>query len=264
MSTIPVKQEDYLDIDEPIAGQNYVCLSFISPDDIIKQRELFNFNKYMNQLSKEFEDHIDRLVEKAGDEYNNKITKELKEKVQYHYRLNYDKFKTDYDDFKYKYSDELEKTFNKQTDFKTSVRGVKVRGVFDTLAAAEAKAKNLQHKDSSFHVFVGSIGYWLPWDPCADKVQNEEYMEEQLNTLIHKYKENQVHKDILYEQEKREKIKEAAEASLRQKMESENVQGDLEDEDPWMKSKFAEAERAEAEEDENNDNGNDEGGAKVI
>ena len=29
--------------------------------------------------------------------------------------------------------------------------------------------------DSEFHVFVGQVGYWLPWDPVADHVQNESY-----------------------------------------------------------------------------------------
>ena len=33
---------DLLDEDKPIAGQKYVCLSFISPEDIIKnQRNVF-------------------------------------------------------------------------------------------------------------------------------------------------------------------------------------------------------------------------------
>ena len=29
-------ETDYLDIDPPINGQNYVCLSFVSPEDIIE------------------------------------------------------------------------------------------------------------------------------------------------------------------------------------------------------------------------------------
>ena len=213
-NTIPVKEKDYLDVDQPISGQNYVCLSFVSPDDIIKQKELFLFNKYMNSLSSEFSELLDHITKNAGEDYNNKVTKEIKERLQLHYSSDYDRFKSSYDDFKYKYSEHLDKAFKTQTDFKTSVRGVKIRGVYDTVGAAEKRAKTLQQLDSSFHVFVGSVGYWLPWDPCADKVENEEYLEEQLNTLIHNYKKNQVHKDMLYEQEKRDKIKEANEAAI--------------------------------------------------
>ena len=31
--------EDYLDADHPIPGQSYVCLSFISPDEIMKHKD---------------------------------------------------------------------------------------------------------------------------------------------------------------------------------------------------------------------------------
>ena len=45
-----MEKVDYLEVDNPIPGQNYTCISFVSPDDIIKQKELFLFNKFMNQL----------------------------------------------------------------------------------------------------------------------------------------------------------------------------------------------------------------------
>ena len=37
------KVVDLLDEDKPISGQKYVCLSFISPENHIKKRELFYF-----------------------------------------------------------------------------------------------------------------------------------------------------------------------------------------------------------------------------
>ena len=30
---------DFLEVDKPIPGQNYACLSFVSPENIIKQKE---------------------------------------------------------------------------------------------------------------------------------------------------------------------------------------------------------------------------------
>ena len=36
-----MSDEDYLEVDKPIPGQNYTCISFVSPDDCIKQKELF-------------------------------------------------------------------------------------------------------------------------------------------------------------------------------------------------------------------------------
>ena len=280
-NTIPCEQEDYLEIDERIPGQNYVCMSFISPEETLVQAELFRFNKYMLQVCKEFEDSIDEAVKNAGEDYNNKITKELKNKLNYHLKYEYNQFKEKFDDFKYKYTEELERQVNKFSNFKTNVRGVKIRGVFDTHGEAERRAKLLQKRDRSFHVFVGQMGYWLPWDPCADKVQNEEYLEEELNTLMKEYKENEVRKDMFYEEQKREKtqaaVRERLEAEKKNKEQQEamntgvevtdsdapapsveggatdssgnpvqtnttsEVSDNLQEEDPWLKSKFAEA-----------------------
>ena len=41
------KHVDLLDEDKPISGQKFVCLSFISPEDHIKNKDLFFFEKYL-------------------------------------------------------------------------------------------------------------------------------------------------------------------------------------------------------------------------
>ena len=61
-------------------------------------------------------------------------------------------------------------------------------------------------KRSSFNIFIGQVGYWLPWNPCADKIESEVFLNEQLNDLVKQYKENNEQKDIIYEEQKREKI----------------------------------------------------------
>ena len=38
---------DVLDEDKAIAGQKFACLSFISPEQIVKQRELYLFEKFV-------------------------------------------------------------------------------------------------------------------------------------------------------------------------------------------------------------------------
>ena len=37
------KYVDLLELDKPIAGQSFGCFSFISPEKILKQREIFFF-----------------------------------------------------------------------------------------------------------------------------------------------------------------------------------------------------------------------------
>ena len=78
----------------------------------------------------------------------------------------------------------FQKEFNKIENFKTSIRGIKVRGTYDTQKEAAVRAKVLQNMDPSFHVFVGQVGYWLPWDPEANDVADQQYQEEHLNNLV--------------------------------------------------------------------------------
>mgnify|MGYP007000253141 len=87
-------------------------------------------------------------------------------------------------------------------------------------------------KDRSFHIFVGQVGYWLPWDPQADSVEEEEYLEEELNTLMKEYRKNEVSRDIFYEEQKREQMKDSVTKEMNEQRQAE--QDALEADDPWM------------------------------
>ena len=186
------KKIDYLEVDETIAGQNYVCLSFLSPESLIKDKEGFKVSKFLQSYCKEN-------------------------------KLKFDEVYEQYKGFCYKHEDKLQRDFDEQNNFQTSLRGLKVRGVFDTKGAAEDRAKKLSTLDSSFHVFIGQVGYWLPWEPNADKVESEHFQNSQLNDMMEKYQENNVSRDIFYEEQKREKIKAAQEESLKKKKENEEL-----------------------------------------
>ena len=180
---------DYLEVDEPIAGQNFVCLSFVSPESLMQEKEAFKVCKFLQSYCKDK-------------------------------KLNFKKVYEEYQDFVYKFSDNLQKDFDEQNKFQTNVRGLKVRGVYESKEAAEKRAKKLQSIDSDFHVFVGQVGYWLPWDPQADKIEDESFINSQLNDMMEKYKENNINKDIFYEEEKRDKVKAAREEVIRKKKEA--------------------------------------------
>ena len=250
-------EEDFLEADNSIPGQNYACLSFLSPDDLVKNKELYIFHRFMTQRCGEWETEIDKVMKKCSEDTRNKIERDLKEKLKLELKYTYDQFKSRLEDFKYKFSEELDKDFNEKNDYKTSMRGIKIRGVFETMKEAEIKAKQLQKRDRSFHVFVGSVGKWLPWDPCADRVQNEEYLESELNTLMQEYKKNEVNKDMFYEDQKREK----KDSALKDKMEAdkamtkqdeenkknmETIEDNIESADPWMERQKSISGEAEA------------------
>ena len=224
-------KKDYLEVDAAIPGQNYVCLSFLSPEALIQNKETFKCAKFLQSYCKD-------------------------------QKLKFDEVYKKYQDFCYKYEDKLQRDYDEQNDFQTSLRGIKVRGVFDTREAAEAKAKSLSNLDSSFHVFIGQVGYWLPWDPNADKVAEEHFQNTQLNDMMQKYEENNANRDIFYEEQKREKIQaareevrkanEAKEAEKRLKLEdtggyeveaSDNDKVDEEIPDPMIENLEPEPER---------------------
>ena len=190
------KKVDYLEVDEAVAGQNYVCLSFLSPENLIQDKQAFKCVKFLQSYCKD-------------------------------QKLKFDDVYNKYQDFVYKYEDKLQRDFDEKNNFQTSIRGLKVRGVFDTREAAEARAKKLSTTDSSFHTFIGQVGYWLPWDPNADKVSDEVFLNSQLNDMMEKYQENNINRDIFYEEEKRDKIKAAQEEVLRAKKKAEEERAKL-------------------------------------
>ena len=194
------KKIDYLEVDNQIPGQNYVCLSFLSPDSLIQDRMAFNCAKFLQSYCKE-------------------------------QNLKFDDVYNKYKDFTYKHEDKLQRDFDEKNDFQTSLRGIKIRGVFDTRGAAEAQAKKLSTTDSSFHVFIGQVGYWLPWDPNADKVADEVFQNSQLNDMMEKYQENNINRDMFYEEQKRDKIKAAQEEVRKDKEEKERKEKEEENTD---------------------------------
>jgi hypothetical protein len=191
--TEPIK-EDFLEVDAKIPGQNYVCLSFVSPEKVIKRKETFFTSKFLEYLF-----NSDDMV--AQDIRNQMLNKTLK--------FEYKNIEQLYEDWKYSKNDDLESEFFELNDYKTSMRALKVRGVYDSQKEASVRAQLLRKRDPSFNVFVGQVGYWLPWDPECESIQSQEYQEGQLNELVKKYKENLNNRDDLYEQVKNERIEKA-------------------------------------------------------
>ena len=91
-----------------------------------------------------------------------------------------------------------------------NIRGLKIRGVYADREDADKRAKELQEIDPDFHVFVGEIGKWLPWDPDPSQAKDEVYQEKELNDLMKEYKNNLSKAKTVQEQRKVEMLKKAA------------------------------------------------------
>jgi hypothetical protein len=109
-----------------------------------------------------------------------------------------------YDDFLFKNQNKLEEEFFAKNEFRTSIRGLKVRGVTGTHGEAVAMSKKLQRSDTIHNIFLGEVGKWLPWDPKPHQVQEQEYAEDQLNTLMKRYKDNEDARDKFVSEQRQE------------------------------------------------------------
>jgi hypothetical protein len=132
---------DYLDNDEPINGQKYVCLSILT-------------NKSIKDLS----------------------------------------------------SGEVIKSDN-------NAKGIKIRGVYNTMEEAKKRCEQIRQFDKVFNVFVGEVGSWLPWDDDPESAEEAVYAEEKLNQLMKSFKEQQVKAKEYHELRKQQQVEQSIKSS---------------------------------------------------
>ena len=230
---------DYLDEDEPIRNQNFVCISFLNPEDVIKNKDAFYFSKFIEKFSTDMEQLFSNLIEKFPD--NKDIISSIKDNHNYVF----DKKEIDeqFKFFKNTNSDDIEKQFHTDNKFQTSVRGIKVRGVYDTVEQAKSRCEVLKKKDPYFHIYVAQVGCWLPYESqIAANVDNQEYTETELNTLMKHYKENKENKDMVFDNRRTDAIKSMQSIDSK---EHTGITTDVTDvtealsfaEDPWLSAK---------------------------
>jgi hypothetical protein len=219
-----------LEEDKPIAGQKFVCLSFVSPEHIIKQKEQFLFEQFVKQWD----------YKKSMEKFNQFLNF-----VSFKYSLSFDKLTADFQEFTkeegetiratsstlvsddYKTfldtnEDELEQKFGEKHGFQTSTRGIKVRGVFATQGEAELRCKLLREVDPNHDIYVGQVGMWVPFHPEAYKTGRVEYMEETLNQLMSDKKKNEENAKQEFDKRVREARQKAIEDNMKKAEESGN------------------------------------------
>jgi hypothetical protein len=177
-----------------------VCLSFISPEEVIKRKDSFMFERFLKFFSGELKEFFENLSLKYKDEID--VIRGIQER--YPYLFKGDAITDEYNYYVSKNSQELESEYHELNNFQTTIRGIKVRGTFETLREAEVRAQVLKKLDDRFHVYVAEVGCWCPWSPNPDDITNQEYGETQLNTLMKGYKDNQEKKDTFYHERKRD------------------------------------------------------------
>jgi hypothetical protein len=182
------KYVDLCDEDAPIAGQKFVCMSFISPEKILKKREIYVFDQFVKQwdFTKSMEKYADFLNFLAY-KYNLKVDDVIADFNDF-VKEEDSKLKSmpvddDFKNFMDKNEEKLNEQFQRTHAFQTSVRGLKIRGVYPTQEEAEMRCKKVRELDPNHDIYVGPVGIWIPWDPDAYKTGRIEFMEEELNQL---------------------------------------------------------------------------------
>jgi len=222
------KYVDMLDEDKPIAGQKFTCVSFVSPEKIIKLRELFNFEQFLKQWD----------MNKSLEKFNHFLNF-----LAYKYNLNFDTISKDLQDFckdekdnlflttledDYKNfldinEERLEAQFGKEHSFQTSVRGLKVRGSYPTQEEAELRCKLLREVDPNHDVYVGPVGMWMPFHPEAYKTGRVEYLEDELNQIMQEKNKNEASAKVEFEKRVRETKEKAIKDNKEKALASGNV-----------------------------------------
>jgi hypothetical protein len=239
---VKVSECDYLEEDKPIRGQEFCCLSFISPDDVIVQKELYFQSKYLETFSPELGKLFDNLANKYPDDKS--TIDSIKETYGWLFDVN--ELKSQYNFFLEENSHTLEKEYLEKNNFQTTVRGIKVRGSYDTLKEAQIRSEVLKRLDNKHNIYIGQVGCWLPFNPNAGNIDEQKFDEDSLNTLMKKYNENLDMKEQVF-LDRKEKFIQAAALKLENTHIAPNVTVDTNDakvvieddslleSDPWVK-----------------------------
>jgi len=235
-----VPREDFLEEDPEIRSQKFVLLSFLSPENVLENKDQYFFGEFLKQYEIDYKmKNLETFLVNVVRGVNDGLTKEadrldslgpdlsgaaancrkarlniggILETYSAYVKENdanikKTTIKESYDDFLYKNQTKLEEDFFAKNEFRTSIRGLKVRGVTSTHAEAVAMSKKLQRNDTIHNIFLGEVGKWLPWDPKPHQVQEQEYAEDQLNTLMKSYKNNEESREKFVAEQRSEMTK---------------------------------------------------------
>jgi len=88
--------------------------------------------------------------------------------------------------------------------------GMKIRGVFDQHSEAVEYVKRLIKLDPTFDIYICDLYNWCLVPPDPEHVQDQQYQDESLNSLISEYRRNQIYAKEHFEERKREFMEQAA------------------------------------------------------
>ena len=222
------KQVDLLDEDKPVAGQKFVCVSFLSPEKILNDKHIHHLNEFLKtwdmnkslEKYKQFTSFIAFKYDISMDELSKDLDEFCAEEKN---RLFATTLEDDYKNYLDVNEAKLDEKFNKANEFQTSVRGIKVRGCYASQEEAELRCRSLREVDPNHDVYVGPVGLWMPFHPEAYKTGRVEYLEDELNKLMYEKQRNETTAKVEFEKRVKETKAKAIEDNVKKAEESGNL-----------------------------------------
>lgn len=203
---------------EETRDQNFVCISFVAPKDMIEQKRIYSMNKFMcNDINNEIAMvgrqlgmYVSReLKNKFDEEYANIESLENKETASIYRNIldsirkrlniteqdlekkcireytNDPEILTDkYNSYMTEHGLEIDREFEQISGNRTSTMGIKVRAVTDTRMECERLAKYFSEEVENYvDTFVAPTKVWLTMNPDPERVDQHHQIKE-LDTLI--------------------------------------------------------------------------------
>jgi hypothetical protein len=223
--TLPKTEEDgtmidYLDEDPEVPTQRYCIVSFLSPEKVIQDKQRFFFKEFLGFMNYDWKvKGLEHFMAFLSKKYNLTIDDLLKDAAEFGKVRETEIRTTDLEEqwqvFLLKHEKETQEKYDNSVEFKTNVRGVKVRRCFSTVEEAQVMAKVFQRKYPKDNLYIGKVGAWLPWDPSEHLMPEVEYAEKELNELMRRYKENEANKEMFFAEQREEAIKRQKEENKR-------------------------------------------------
>ena len=238
---------------DTIFPQKYAVMSFISPNDVHKDFNLFAIhgffesymnsklesaanvamNYYYNKFNEIITGYIrDQETIRDNDPEKQEISTEIINKLQKAMTVinenntpdtkYIDDLKKDFSDFNdiYQTFYETNKTkifdaYNKSVNYVgPNVCAVKVLGVFENIEKAKESAKEIFIPNNPYNnMFIGEVGRWHAWSSDYTDCENTEYMNESLQKLMDSYKSNMKQRNDAFEKRREESIAKNKESS---------------------------------------------------
>jgi hypothetical protein len=174
----PVSESDFLAQDPAVPGQNYACLSYVSPEATLDAKDAFLADKFRKQVMSDLALLLQKLDTEFPEEDGGYLIDRIKTR---HFAEDGDLLLKE------------RRTERVDVGWTTGVRGLKVRGVYETLDDAQARATQLKKVDKEYDVFVAEVGCWCPWHPDPSQIGEKQYSNPQENAI---FKARSSHPDI--------------------------------------------------------------------